>query len=184
MSGSGPGHLRGVLEHRWFRHLVWVAVAVVASAVFALGASRGASDPWVEVGTPTDLRAEGAVYLQREGLFVVHDDAYPIAVYEDVPHLPGDRVVWCRTSRSFEEVAHGSKFDRTGAYMDGPARRGLDQAPVRVEGGVVLVDTSERITGPARRERAPIEPAGRFCIGADDRFVEDPPGIADPVPGS
>ena len=183
MSGEpSQGHLRAVLGQRYVRHLAWVAALVVASAIFAYGGgNRGQADTWVEVGTLTDLRAEGVIYLRQHGVFVLHEAAYPLALHEDVEPVEGDRVVWCPTAQVFEETAHGSKFDRTGAYMDGPASRGLDEAPVRVEGDRVLVDPGERIQGPARGARPPQEPAGPFCIGADGAFVEDPPGFARPA---
>jgi nitrite reductase/ring-hydroxylating ferredoxin subunit len=172
-----------VLERRWLRHLAWVGVAVVASAIFAYGATRGETDPWVEVGTLTSLRSQGAVYLEGSGVFVVDDPAYPVAVHEEVPHLEGDRALWCPTARVFVEIEHGSLFDRTGAYLGGPAVKGLDAAPVRVEGERVLVRPDERIPGPARHARAVVEPAGLLCTAGEGGVVEGPPGFVRTAPG-
>jgi cytochrome b6-f complex iron-sulfur subunit len=87
-----------------------------------------------------------------------------MALYQKCVHL-GCRVPWCVQSQWFECPCHGSKYNRAGEYRDGPAPRGLDRFVVRVQGGLVQVDTSEIILGPPRgTDTIGQDPEGPFCV--------------------
>jgi len=74
-------------------------------------------------------------------------DAGVVALYQKCVHL-GCRVPWCKVSQWFECPCHGSKYNRVGEKKGGPAPRGLDRFPVKIEGGKVNVDTGTIILGP------------------------------------
>jgi cytochrome b6-f complex iron-sulfur subunit len=87
-----------------------------------------------------------------------------MALYQKCVHL-GCRVPFCQQSQWFECPCHGSKYNAAGEYRDGPAPRGLDRFAVRVQGGVVSVDTSVIVTGPPRgTDTINQEPEGPFCV--------------------
>lgn len=54
----------------------------------------------------------------------------------------------------FRDPCFGATFTRDGAWVSGPSSRGLDQFPVDVKGGRILVDTGRLVCngpGPCRR---------------------------------
>lgn len=70
-----------------------------------------------------------------------------VALYQKCVHL-GCRVPWCSSSQWFECPCHGSKYNRVGEKVGGPAPRGLDRFGVSVDGGVIVVDTKQVVQGP------------------------------------
>lgn len=88
-----------------------------------------------------------------------------MALYHKCPHL-GCRVPWCQTSQWFECPCHGSKYNRWGEWMGGPAPRGMDRFPTQLDDdGLVTVDTGTILTGPARTARVlQQEPEGPHCV--------------------
>jgi menaquinol-cytochrome c reductase iron-sulfur subunit len=77
------------------------------------------------------VREPRVVFLVREGRGV---RAFSAAC----THL-GCRVAWHDAERTFKCPCHGGRFARTGAVTAGPPPRPLDELPVRVEAGRVLV---------------------------------------------
>lgn len=88
-----------------------------------------------------------------------------MALYQTCVHL-GCTVPWCETSHWWECPCHGSQYNRWGEWQDGPAPRGLDRFRTSVgDDGVLFVDTSEIVTGPARQQRALDQPPeGPHCV--------------------
>lgn len=88
-----------------------------------------------------------------------------MALYHTCPHL-GCTVPWCDTSRWWECPCHGSRYNRWGEWMDGPAPRGMDRFRLEIsEGGRLLLDTSEIVTGPSRQARVLDQPPeGASCV--------------------
>jgi cytochrome b6-f complex iron-sulfur subunit len=85
-------------------------------------------------------------------------------LYQRCVHL-GCRVPFCASSKWFECPCHGSKYNQAGEYQLGPAPRGMDRFKVTVEGGNVMVDTSQVILGPPRGTDTISEPPqGPFCV--------------------
>lgn len=88
-----------------------------------------------------------------------------MALYQKCVHL-GCRVPWCQSSQWYECPCHGSKYNKWGEWMGGPAGRGLDRFPSSVnDAGEFLVNTGTVITGPARTARVLQQEAeGPNCV--------------------
>jgi len=72
-----------------------------------------------------------------------------VALYQKCVHL-GCRVPWCQSSQWFECPCHGSKYNKVGEKVGGPAPRGLDRFVLEVSGGNIVVnaDFAAPVTGP------------------------------------
>jgi cytochrome b6-f complex iron-sulfur subunit len=57
-------------------------------------------------------------------------------------------VPWCQSSQWFECPCHGSKYNKVGEKVGGPAPRGLDRFVLTVSGGSIVVDTGNLVLGP------------------------------------
>ncbi|MEX2505202.1 MAG: ubiquinol-cytochrome c reductase iron-sulfur subunit [Egicoccus sp.] len=89
-----------------------------------------------------------------------------MALYSQAcPHL-GCAVPWCQSSQWFECPCHGSRYNRYGEWTGGPAPRGLDRYPSFIdEDGMLVVNFSNLITGPARTANALDQsPEGPACV--------------------
>jgi cytochrome b6-f complex iron-sulfur subunit len=87
-----------------------------------------------------------------------------MSLYQRCVHL-GCRVPFCDDSKWFECPCHGSKYNGAGEYQLGPAPRGMDRFHTKVEGGRVMVDTSEIVLGPVRgTDTVRQPPQGPFCV--------------------
>lgn len=85
---------------------------------------------------------------------------------QDCPHL-GCAVPWCQSSQWFECPCHGSRYNRWGEWVGGPAPRGLDRygSFLDEETGQFVVDLGRYLTGPARTANALEQPAeGPACV--------------------
>jgi hypothetical protein len=122
---------------------------------------------WVNVGSVVDVRDRQVMFVPDLDAYVVADDAgAPVTLVARSPHL-GARVVYCPSSRWFEDPRYGSKFDRLGRYALGPAPRGLDRLPTVVSDGLIWVDPNHVTLGPPREVHALGRPDGPFCSGSD-----------------
>jgi cytochrome b6-f complex iron-sulfur subunit len=97
------------------------------------------------LATVRDTRAP--VYVPAGRFYLVPYDASVRALYQKCPHH-GCRVPWCASSQWVECPCHQSQYNRAGEKKGGPAPRGMDQFPVAVDKGNVVVDTSTVIIGP------------------------------------
>ncbi len=70
----------------------------------------------------------------------------PKAIYMVCTHL-GCLYKWVGENNRFECPCHGSKFTRSGDYIEGPAPRSLDHFELTVEDGEFVVDTGARVNG-------------------------------------
>ncbi len=88
-----------------------------------------------------------------------------MALYQKCVHL-GCRVPWCQSSQWFECPCHGSKYNKWGEWVGGPAPRGLDRFPSEVDGdGNLIVHTGTILTGPSRTAAVlQQEPEGPNCV--------------------
>lgn len=88
-----------------------------------------------------------------------------MAIYQKCVHL-GCRVPWCQSSQWYECPCHGSKYNKWGEWTGGPAPRGLDRFPSRInDDGTFTVSTGIILTGPARTARVlQQEPEGPNCV--------------------
>jgi cytochrome b6-f complex iron-sulfur subunit len=86
----------------------------------------------------------------------------------DCPHL-GCAVPWCQSSQWFECPCHGSRYNRWGEWVGGPAPRGLDRYASFLDErtGQFVVDLGTYLTGPARTANVLQQPAeGPACVDA------------------
>ena len=117
----------------------------------------------IKAGAIESLR-EGEVTYRSDGRFyLVKIDGQVKALYQRCPHL-GCRVPYCKSSGRFECPCHASVFNRKGEYIRGPAPRGMDSFPVRVDDGVVVVDTGTTLSGPSRGVRTYKDDPGPSCL--------------------
>jgi cytochrome b6-f complex iron-sulfur subunit len=138
----------------------------------------------VEAGTESGF-PEGLVrYFASGRFYVTRVDGNLLALYQKCPHL-GCRVPFCESSGRFECPCHGSIFNLKGEYVEGPAPRGMDMFPVRIEGEQVLVDTGAIVEGPAKGTLTmPGEGVGPSCLESGDAHTEEAAaGQAEPSGG-
>jgi cytochrome b6-f complex iron-sulfur subunit len=104
------------------------------------------------------------VYPEIEQAAILDDSNGLMALYQKCVYL-GCRVPWCQSSQWFECPCHGSKYNRWGEWTGGPAPRGLDRFPARIENGNLVVSTGQIITGPARTANVlQQQPEGPNCV--------------------
>lgn len=96
---------------------------------------------------------------------IIDDTNGLMALYQKCVHL-GCRVPWCQSSQWFECPCHGSKYNKWGEWMGGPAPRGLDRFPSIIDdAGNMIISTGTVLTGPARTARVlQQEPEGPACV--------------------
>ncbi|MGH3442219.1 MAG: ubiquinol-cytochrome c reductase iron-sulfur subunit [Nitriliruptorales bacterium] len=109
--------------------------------------------------------APGAMDAYGEDHTQLDNNRGIMALYHRCVHL-GCRVPWCQTSQWFECPCHGSKYNKWGEWVDGPAPRGLDRFPSVInDAGDLEVNTGLILTGPARTANVLAqEPEGPHCI--------------------
>jgi cytochrome b6-f complex iron-sulfur subunit len=142
-------------SRRDYLRTAWKALGLVAAAEFATvlvaflwPRAKGDADSRtavVEVGpvaefTPSSVTAfpKGRFYLVR-----LADGGF-LALSSRCSHL-GCSVPWNEKTRTFPCPCHASVFDMTGNVDSPPAPRALDLFPMRIESGVVRVDTRSRV---------------------------------------
>jgi cytochrome b6-f complex iron-sulfur subunit len=149
---------------------IWPNLRGGFGGLIDLGLSPDAVKSQIQTDRQPFYYGAGRFYLvnyEGEGTNTVYqglvDDGL-MALYQKCVHL-GCRVPWCVQSQWYECPCHGSKYNRAGEYRDGPAPRGMDRFAVRVQGGLVQVDTSEIILGPPRgTDTIGQDPEGPFCV--------------------
>jgi len=145
--------LAGVLGLAAFGELLWVAVGFLQPR--RPGAKRPAR---LVVAGPVDRFEPGSVTPFPEGRFylVRLDDGGFLALDRTCTHL-GCTVPWVAAERRFVCPCHASAFDLRGEVVSPPAPRALDILPVRIENGIVKVETGR----PMRRRRFEPEQVAR-----------------------
>lgn len=85
-------------------------------------------------------------------IFLVHDQTLGfLALYSRDPHGFGCEIKWVEANGRFEDPCGGSKYTRTGDYIDGPAPRGMDRFKAMVnDNGEIFVDVNAFELGLAR----------------------------------
>ena len=102
----------------------------------------------VRIAGPVERFEPGSVTAFRDGEFYLArlKDGGFLALHRKCPHL-GCTVPWVPDEQRFACPCHSSAFDIHGDVLSAPAPRPLDLFPVRIESGIVKVDT----TTPVRR---------------------------------
>lgn len=148
------------------RAVVALTILVVGGLVATVAWSFIRADQgWVKVATVEELERSDIIYLEKQQVFVsLADSGDPTAVSAVTPHHR-KLARFCPTSGLLESE-HG-RFDRFGIYLGGSEPRSLDRVASRVRDGVVEVDPSVVMEGPARGEVTPLQPEGQFCTPYD-----------------
>jgi cytochrome b6-f complex iron-sulfur subunit len=139
---------RRVLSWIWGGLLAALAaeiVWVVASFLRPRG-SRVADHAAIMVAGPVERFAPNTVTAFPDGKFylVRLKDGEFLALDRTCTHL-GCTVPWNTKKARFDCPCHASSFDITGAVLAPPAPRPLDLYRVRIENGMVKVDTGRRV---------------------------------------
>lgn len=135
--GMGVEYSLGTLEEirgrfpRWahgepmeFRPARAFVVNVPAAKAMALGEDRPVPDP-----------SEGEI----------------LALWRRCPHLGCMIPAPCETRDRFQCFCHASTYNILGEKLElGPAPRGMDRFPVRIDDGVVILDTRSIVSGPPK----------------------------------
>lgn len=155
---------RTFLERGWKLLLVGLGVAAVWTTwdVLRPRASKGFGAE-IAAGPPEAVPEGIARYVSDGRFYLVNVNGELKALYQKCPHL-GCRVPYCESSGRFECPCHASVFNRKGEYITGPAPRGMDSFPLRVQAGEVHVDTGTVLTGPARGVRTFEDRPGPSCL--------------------
>lgn len=148
---------------------VIVTTAVIALAWIVLRPLRGDERTPAAVGLldvpPLGQVAPGNLDDGRP-VFVVHRDDATVEVIDAFSsHVPWGLAklnVWCPSSRTFDDVFHGSKWNQDGAYLLGPGPTGLVTYETTLEkDGHVLVGSA--IAGAPRDAPRTSKVMGAFC---------------------
>ncbi len=139
---------RSFLRWMWGGLVAAFAAEVAWIAASFLRPRRGrANDPasLVTAG-PVDRFQPDTVTAFPEGRFYLArlEDGGFLAIDRTCTHL-GCTVPWDTEKACFRCPCHASSFDITGAVLAPPAPRPLDLYPVRIENGIVKVDTARLV---------------------------------------
>lgn len=131
-----------------FGGLALLEAGWIATSFF--GARRKASaapDKSTElIAGPIERFEPGSVTAFGEGHFYLArlEDGGFLALHRKCTHL-GCTVPWSANEQRFSCPCHGSAFDIRGDVLSAPATRALDRFAVKIDNGVVKVDTSRPI---------------------------------------
>jgi hypothetical protein len=154
--------------------LVWTAIRPIQDdpSVFL---SSGVLD--------VPLVGEAAATTLGDGrpVFVVHHLDGTVSVVDGVStHVPwglAKAVAWCPTSRTFDDVFHGAKWNEDGTYVLGPAPSGLVTYETNLlSDGTVSVGSALSPTPRDTSDR--FSPAGRWCDTSQNLVYPALPGQA------
>ena len=136
--------LAGALGLVALAEIAWIALA------FMRPRKRGQGAAGMVVAGPVDRFAPGSVTAFPEGRFYLArlEDGGFLALDRTCTHL-GCAVPWVASQKRFVCPCHASAFDIRGDVLSPPAPRALDLLPVRIENGIVKVETGR----PVRRQR-------------------------------
>jgi len=97
-----------------------------------------------QVAGPVERFEPGSVTAFRDGHFylVRLDDGGFLALHRKCTHL-GCTVPWIADEQRFTCPCHASAFDIRGDVLSAPAARALELFAVRIDNGIVKVDTNK-----------------------------------------
>jgi cytochrome b6-f complex iron-sulfur subunit len=136
--------LAGLLGLVALAEVLWIALAFMKPRKRRRGAIG------MVVAGPVERFAPGSVTAFPEGRFYLArlKDGGFLALDRTCTHL-GCTVPWVASQERFVCPCHASAFDIRGDVLSPPAPRALDLLPVRIENGIVKVETGR----PIRRQR-------------------------------
>jgi len=139
---------RRVLGWVWGGLLAALAaeIAWVVGSFLRPRGSRAVRDAAIVIAGPVERFAPNTVTAFPDGKFYLArlEDGGFLALDRTCTHL-GCTVPWDPGKARFDCPCHASSFDITGAVLAPPAPRPLDLYRVRIENGIVKVDTGRRV---------------------------------------
>ena len=123
--------------------------------------STSSSSGLVDLGNQANFAAGTATYVPEGRLYAVNTGTTYLALSQKCPHLGCKIPPLCQSSGYFECACHGSAFDITGAWVKGPAPRGMDQFKLTAVGDSLVANTKDLIPGPDHGSSLP--PKGPPC---------------------
>jgi len=149
-----PAPVARPTTRRSFFLKLWLAIGGLALFEYVLIAAdflrphrgRDSDNAGIIVAGPVERFQPGSVTAFPAGKFYLSrlDDGGFLALSRRCTHL-GCTVPWDARENAFVCPCHASSFDITGEVLSPPAPRPLDLHPVRIENGIVKVDTAERV---------------------------------------
>lgn len=121
----------------------WIAATFLGPRPRRASPGDGAE---VQVAGPVERFEPGSVTAFRDGHFylVRLQDGGFLALHRKCTHL-GCTVPWIPDEQRFACPCHASAFDIRGEVLSAPAPRPLELFPVRIDNGIVMVDTTNAI---------------------------------------
>jgi cytochrome b6-f complex iron-sulfur subunit len=138
-------------SRRSFFRFAWLSLGGLAIVEFvwvAMNFLRPRLTPEEEAGVviagPAERYEPRTVTAFQRGKFYLSrlEDGGFLALSRECTHL-GCTVPWIEEESRFVCPCHGSAYNQKGEVVNAPAPRPLDLYPVRIENGIVIVDTSE-----------------------------------------
>lgn len=132
----------------WLGGLALVEVAWISTAILRPRRPKAGDErEEIVVAGPVDRFEVGSVTAFPVGKFYLtrSEDGGFLALSRRCTHL-GCTVPWVAGEERFVCPCHASSFDLHGDVLSPPAPRALDLHPVRIENGVVKVDTGTTVT--------------------------------------
>ena len=155
-----PASITRVPRRRWVLLAAVLAggVLAVSVALLVLLPDGGPQAALVDAGDPDRFEIGDPVHFQDEGFWLIRMDGDIFIALLDEEPLASDsgrecKVEWAEITTLvaggglFKGECSGSLFDLSGAVFFGPAPRGIDRFPARIEEGRVRVDVGTRICG-------------------------------------
>ena len=120
------------------------------------------------LSVPAAGDTEAAELDDGHPVFVVHDPDSGVHVLEAVStHLVDQHMAWCPTSRTIDDLFHGSRWDTQGRYVAGPAPKDLGRYEFDIQpDGERLVVLS--YVEPAPRSESSSGMAGPTCFETEN----------------
>jgi cytochrome b6-f complex iron-sulfur subunit len=147
-----------------------VVVGSVADANTAIGAKmpfyNATAKTYIVAYPKVDLPKAKKVSAYTPPIIAGMEAGY-VALYQKCVHL-GCRVPWCQSSQWFECPCHGSKYNKVGEKVGGPAPRGLAGFVLGMSRGHVRVESEKSVLRPPSA-RTPSTRARRaaLCLTPD-----------------
>ena len=147
MTDQGHGR-RSFLKWMW-TGLGVIAVAEIAWIVSSFLRPRrralAAADALFVCGPQSDFEVDSVTAFPAGKFYLARlEDGGFLALHRECTHL-GCTVPWSAAEKRFVCPCHASTFAITGEVSGPPAPRPLDLLPVRIENGIVKVDTRQRL---------------------------------------
>jgi cytochrome b6-f complex iron-sulfur subunit len=129
--------------------LVALEMGVITFAYMQPRLGEGDFGAEIVVGAVDDYPPGSVTHIQNGRFYLARlEDGGFLALYQRCTHL-GCSVPWDQAKGEFICPCHNSQFSMNGDVQNPPAPRPLDIFPIRIEDGMIKVDTSK----PVNREK-------------------------------